>query len=551
MRALALLCALFLTTDAAAREPVRAERQMAVAAHPAAAEAGRAVLRRGGSAADAAVAIQAMLAVVEPQGSGLAGGTVVLHLDAATGAIAVYEGLAAAPAAFPKELYRDDDGNDLPRGDVRHGGRPIGVPGTLRALEMLHAAHGRLPWAELFTDAARTAEAGFDVPPYMASSLRRSQKSICARPDMRALFCRDRRTAKREGDRIVNPALAATLRAVAAGGADALYRGPIAETIVAAVRDGQPMPGFLSAGDLANYRAVRREPVCGTAFGHRLCSSPPPLHGGVAMLQLVGLAERRGIGALTPNSPAAAHLFIEASRLVNVDRRRHVGDPAFVDVPLTGLLAPAYLDVRAALIDLDRAAKRPEPGAPPGGDRTSHAGIVDANGNAVAMTTTNNLTFGSRVVAAGMVLNNAMINFTSTRPYRGAPPRNAAAPGKRPRSAMSPTLGFDAAGRLRLVAGAAGGSYIVDYVAQAVIGVLAWGQDAQTAVGQPRYGGQRDVSLEKGSAAADLEGPLRDRGHRKIKVQRMTSGAQVIVRDADGTLWGGADPRRDGAVRGD
>lgn len=560
--ALAALLALAPALPATAEGPTRATRQMVAAAHPLAARAGLDMLRAGGSAADAAVAAQAMLSVVEPNATGLLGGALLLHWDAATRRLGGYEGIAAAPAAATSRLVEAPDGSRAGAATVARSGRAVGVPGTLRMLALVHADHGRLPWRDLLAPAIRVAEDGFPMPPTLHRVLAARAVELARDPEIRALFLGLDGQPLPVGALVRNPVQAAALRHLAEHGAEAFYRGALAEAVLDATAR-EPVPGWMTAADLAAYQAKRRDPVCSEAFGRQVCSAAPPSSGGVAVQQQLGMLDRLGIARLAPDSPEAAHLILEASRLATADRRRWMGDPDRVPVPTQPLVSPAYLAARARLVDPARAMAEAPAGNPmerhgalPAASDplalagTSHLAIVDAAGNAVSFTTTNNLNFGAERLAAGITLNNGLTNFAANPGPPEASAFNAMAGGKRPVTTMAPTVVLGPDGAPELVVGAGGGARIVDSVTVAVVEVLAWGADTLHATARPRIGAQNGAEeLEAGTPAAGLAEPLRAMGHAP-RVVEMNTGLQLIRRIPGG--WeGAADPRRDGAAMGD
>ncbi len=554
-----LLALLLLAATPAAAEPVRATRQMAATASPHATDAALAMLRAGGGAVDAAVAAQAALSVVEPHASGLLGGAFLLVWDQAQGRLRFYEGIASAPAASADRLTAGGIG---PASAARSG-RSVAVPGNIAALALAHDAHGKLPWASLFAPAIALAEQGFPLPPYLHQAIRARAAELRRVESLRALYFDAAGEPLAAGAPFRNPEQAAALRLLAAEGPRAIHGGALGRAVVEAVA-AQAVPGWMTLADLAAYRAVEREPVCAVAFARRICTAAPPSSGGIAMLQTVAIAERLGIASAVRDSAAAAHLFIEASRLATADRRRWIGDPDQVGVPVAALLDAAYLDARAALAAPDRAMARVSAGEPtlrrgalppeadPWGEATTtQVVVVDARGDAISLTTTNNLNFGAELAAMGVTLNNAMTNFSTNPGTAEAPAQNRMAPGKRPVTTMAPTMVFGADGRPELILGAGGGARIPDAVAAAVIEVLAFGANAERATARPRIGAENGVvELERDTPLAEHEAALTALGHAP-RVVAMNTGLQVVRRLVDGTLEGAADPRRDGVAAGD
>ena len=515
-----------------AREPVAAREFMVSAAHPLAARAGYDILARGGSAVDAAIAVQLVLGLVEPESSGIGGGAFLLHWSEQEKKLRSYDGRETAPAAARADRFLDANGKPLPFMRAVVGGRSVGVPGVFRMLELAHRRHGRLPWAELFRPAIELAEKGFPLSPRLHAVLE-AERALREDPAARAIYY-----GKAVGEPIVNREYGATLRAVAAQGASAFYEGPIAADIASAAR---ARGGDLTAADMAGYQAREREPLCGRYRAWRVCSMGPPSSGGVAVLQILGMLERTPFAKAPPQSAQAVHYFSEAGRLAYADRARYLGDPDRVSVPVERLLAPAYLAARARLIG-ERSLRRALPGDFEHG--TSHFSIVESNGDAVAMTTTIESGFGSRIMVRGFLLNNELTDFVFTP---GGP--NEVGPGKRPRSSMSPTLVFDQAGRLQLVVGSPGGSLIINYVARTLVAVLDWKLDIQAAIDAPNHGSRNGpTEIERGSAYETLIPELKARGH-EVRVMEMESGLHGIERTPTG--WrGGADPRREGIALG-
>ncbi len=542
------------------RHAAIAKRFMLAAAHPLAVAAGYAVLKRGGSAIDAAVAVQMVLNLVEPQSSGLGGGAFILHYSAAGGKLAVYDGRETAPAAARADRFIGAGGRPLRFLDAEVGGKSVGTPGVLRALELAHAKYGKLPWAELFQPAIRLATEGFPLSPRLHKLLAAVHLPGRNRA-MRRMYYEDDDTPKPAGTLLKNSALADTLRKIAAGGADAFYQGEIARDIAGAVKSA-PNPGDLSEEDLAHYRARQREPVCAPYRQWKVCGVPPPSSGGVAVLQVLGLLQKLAPQHLPSDPIRAAHLIAETERLAYADRDRYLADSDFVPVPVAGLLSPPYMAGRAALVRSDHALGHALPGTPPGAPlaqladdaspelpSTSDMSIVDAQGNAVAMTSSIEFAFGSQQMVRGFLLNNQLTDFSFVAERDGKPVANRIEPGKRPRSAMAPTMVFDRDGKLVLVLGSAGGSAIINHVVKTLVAALDWKLDIQRAIALPNFGNRNGpTELELGTAAADWAEPLRALGH-EVRMIDMTSGVHAIER-APGGWRGGADPRREGVARG-
>jgi gamma-glutamyltranspeptidase/glutathione hydrolase len=553
-----LVLALFLIPAHAAP----AQRHMIAAANPLAAEAGLQMLRQGGSAVDAAVAAQAVLTLVEPESSGIGGGSFMLLFDPATDKVTSFDGRETAPASAKPTMFLDAAGNPRPHRDAIPGGLSVGVPGNLAMLELAHKKYGKLKWAVLFEPAIKLAEQGFPVTQKLAKLLA-SNPDIAAMPDLKRYFARPDGTPVQAGDILKNPDLAATFRTIAKGGARAFYTGPIAKAIVAKVQHAPVNPGGMTLNDLARYRAVERAPVCAAYRVYKLCSMGPPSSGGIAVLQILKLVERFPQPQLQPDTLMGVHLFAQASRLAFADRNRYVGDPAFVKVPVAGLLNGTYLKDRSALIRTDRDMGEAEPGTPPmikaefgKGDTeeqegTSHMSIIDDAGRAVSMTTTVEFLLGSEMMAGGFVLNNQLTDFSFVPVKDGKPVANAPAPGKRPLSAMAPTLVFDKTGKFLIAAGSPGGPAIIDYVAQSLIAMLDSGFDPAKAVAlghviEPNG----PLLLEKTPVLTGLAPRLSAMGYEVRTLATESSGLHVIKRTPKGYI-GAADPRREGVAIGD
>ncbi|WP_300627594.1 gamma-glutamyltransferase [Pseudomonas sp.] len=560
--------------------PRHAERHMAAAANPLAAEAGREILRQGGSAIDAAIAMQAVLTLVEPQSSGIGGGAFIMLWDGKN--VHAYDGRETAPAGATERLFLNADGTPMAFTDAQIGGRSVGTPGVLRALEMAHRKNGRLQWAKLFEPAIRLSEQGFAISPRL-HSLIAADRFIAQSPDMAAYFLNADGSPKATGTLLKNPALAKVFKRIAKEGPDALYQGPIADEIARKVQ-GNRNAGSLTQADLQGYAAKERAPLCTDYKQWKVCGMPPPSSGGIAVAQILGTLQaletrdpRLAIAPMTPirstspaglePTPQAVHLIAEAGRLAFADRALYVADADFTPVPVAGLVAPDYLAQRAALIG-ERSMGVAKPGQPAGlqlayaPDRsplrisTSQVVAVDDQGGAVSMTTTVEAAFGSHLMVQGFLLNNQMTDFSFIPEENGQPVANRVQPGKRPRSAMAPTLVFDRhSGELLATVGSPGGSQIIEYVSKSLVAMLDWKLDPQAAIGLPNFGSRNGATeLEAGLFSPGVKQALKNQGHELSEID-MTSGVQAIIRtrDAQGkvTLSGGADPRREGEALGD
>lgn len=544
-RPLVVAFALLVGAGSAQAEP----QQMVAAAHPLAVDAGLEVLARGGSAIDAAVAVQMMLGVVEPQASGLGGGGFLLYFDGATHAITVYDGREAAPAGATPTMFLGADGKPLPFRQAVVSGLSVGVPGAVALLELAHQEHGKLSWSSLFTTSIAAARTGFPVSSRLAAWLDQI-KAFRDEPAARAIFYDADGSPKKTGDTVVNTALADTMQRVAERGGSVLREGPIAEEMVKRVH-AHVRPGTLSLADLANYQVIKREALCGPYRIWTICGMGPPSSGGLAILQALAILEPFELSHDRPNDLRSLHLIAETSRLVFADRARYVADPAFVPVPVEKLLAPAYIAERRKLISLDHAMSRQAP-VPPGyvEHGTSHMTIVDRQGNAVSFTTTIESPFGSLMMVGGFILNNELTDFSAVAERDGRPVANRVEPGKRPRSSMSPTFVLNKDRTLELAVGSAGGQRIIGDTLQALIGMLDWGLSPQAALDLPRVINTNGITEleDKGDLPAQAE-RLRALGH-EVQVRRHEGGLTAIRREGDG--WGGgADPRRDGVAKGD
>jgi gamma-glutamyltranspeptidase/glutathione hydrolase len=551
------------------KQPITTRHDMVAAANPLAVAAGHHVLQQGGNAVDAAIAVQMVLNLVEPQSSGIGRGAFMLFHHGRNGLLRAYDGRETAPAAARPDRFLDQEGKPLKFYDAVVGGRSVGVPGTLRMLELAHRQFGKLAWARLFEPAITLAEQGFAVSPRLHTAI--AGERYLAQERARAYFYNPDGTPLAVGQTLKNPAFAATLKRIAAEGADALYKGEIARDIVATVRSAPTNPGDLTEADLAGYHAKVREPVCGRYRAYKVCGMPPPSSGGIAVLQILGILEPYDMQALGAESLISVHLFSEAGRLAYADRNQYLADPDFVTQP-SGLTDPAYLRERSALIKLDASMGRAEPGVPAMAQparkqaavrqrfgagaalefpSTSHISIVDRYGNALAMTTTIEDAFGSRLMTgSGFLLNNELTDFAFVPVEEGKPVANRLEAGKRPRSSMAPTIVYDGKGKVLMITGSPGGSAIINYVAKTLVGVLDWGLNPQAAIDLPNVGSRNGpTELEQNTSAVALEPKLKALGH-EVRVMEHTSGLQAIVRTPAGWI-GGADPRREGTAAGD
>jgi gamma-glutamyltranspeptidase/glutathione hydrolase len=552
-----------------------AQRFAVAAANPLATEAGYRALKAGGSAVDAAIAVQMVLTLVEPQSSGIGGGAFLLHWDGQR--IDALDGRETAPAAVDETLFLQPDGKPMPFNEAVVGGRSVGVPGAVRMLEVAHRRHGKLPWARLFEPAIRLADEGFAVSPRLHAQLQ-AEQALRRQPNAAAYFYGAGGQPWPVGHRLKNPALAAVLRAIAAQGSAALHAGPIAQDIVRRVQSFPGNPGRLTEADLARYEPAQRSALCDDWLAlYRVCGFPPPSSGHIAVSQILKLLQfaPSGAPALVDGAPSDdfVHRYSEAARLAFADRAMYVADPAFVAPPAgawRSLLADDYLRQRAALIG-PRSMQQAQPGAPSGTAAaqamqaeqpehgTSHVSIVDAQGHVVAMTTTIEAVWGSRILAdggtglpGGFMLNNELTDFSfAPADATGRAIANRVQPGKRPRSSMSPTLVFDRSdGRVVMSAGSPGGAPIIHYTAKALIATLDWGLDPQAAIALPNFGSLNGPTLlERGRFTPALIDALKARGHT-VQEADLTSGLQALHRTAQG--WrGGADGRREGVVLGE
>jgi gamma-glutamyltranspeptidase/glutathione hydrolase len=583
-------------------EPVLAKSYMVVTANPLATKAGCDVLRAGGSAADAAVAVQMVLGLVEPQSSGIGGGAFVVHYDAAAKTVQTYDGRETAPAAANENYLRwvSDSEQTAPLPNTRRSGRAIGTPGTVRVLEMLHEDHGSQPWAGLFDPGVKLATDGFAISGRMADAIAGARADLLQDPDAVAYFLNPDLTPRGLGTTIKNPDYAATLKTIASQGAGAFYTGPIAQDIVEEIQRAQPgpdatiaalTPGLTTLADMSGYIAKKRDPVCIDYRAYKVCGMGPPSSGAIAVSQTLGILENFAMDRFGPTnvdlyggkpSVLGVHLISEAQRLAYADRNRYVADTDFVDLPGSGvssMLDKDYLRSRANLIRFDSSLGVAQPGTFAGamamgqsaqeGKGTSHVSIVDAKGNVVSMTTTIESGMGAFRFVRGFLLNNELTDFSSDPSNADGPIANRIEANKRPRSSMAPTLVFKKApdgsiDSLLMATGSPGGANIIQYVTKTVVGVVDWSLNAQQATALPNFGSSNSATTGIGGEHPNINAAnngdqdplvigLRQLGHT-VSVAAQSSGVSTILRvkqDGKDLLQGGADPRREGLVLGD
>lgn len=532
---------------------------MVVAANPYASWAGKNVLVKGGSAIDAAIAVQAMLTLVEPQSSGIGGGGFILYWDNKAKKLHTYDGRETAPSKAKIDLFLED-GKPVKWIDAVVGGKSIGVPGVLKALDMAHKEFGTLPWSELFADSITLSNNGFTVSNRLASLLERKIHPGLNQFRTSSTYFYPGGRPLTENSVKKNAALARTLTSIAINGADSFYQGQIANNIARSAQFSIINPGLLTSQDIADYKAIKRSPVCGSYRTYKVCGMAPPSSGGINVLQILRTLEPYNISQYPIDSIPAVHLFTQASRLAYADREMYIADSDFSHLPFSALISKRYLSERSRKIRLDKDMGKTSAGKPfllsnfstgktHEQPNTSHFSIVDKEGNAVSMTTSIEFAFGSGVMVDGFLLNNQLTDF-SFNPYRyNNAVLNRVEPKKRPRSAMSPSMVFDGEGQLTLVLGSPGGSRIVSYVAQTIMGVLDWGLDIQQAINLPKVTNRNDyTALEKGTLIEGLKPMLEKMGH-KVQIRDLNSGLHGI-QIIDGVLIGGADPRREGVAVG-
>jgi gamma-glutamyltranspeptidase/glutathione hydrolase len=539
---------------------LEAKNHMVVSGHPLASQAGDEIIRKGGNAVDAAIATQMVLNLTEPQASGIGGGGFMLYYDKSNGKTEAYDGRESAPAAATADMFLDKDGKPLEYKEALKGGLSVGTPGLLRMLEQVHKAHGKLPWKDLFQPAITLSKNGFPLSPRLYRVIE-ATPYIIESPMAKDLYFTEKSEIKPVGTIIKNPALADTLTTIANKGADAFYTGAIAKSIVETVRKNPFKPGRLTKRDIAAYQPVVRQPLCENYRGYKLCGMPPPTSGGITILQTLKTLERFKLKSSPENSPETVHLVMDAARLSFADRNTYIADCDFIPVPTAAMLAPDYIKSRSSLINTKNAVK-PEAGnlawdkrcgeIKPANEHisTTHMSVVDAEGNAVSMTSSIEFAFGSGLMTRGFFLNNELTDFALQPEVDGVKAANRVEPGKRPRSSMSPFFVFDKTGELYLVIGSPGGSRIISYVLQTIVSVLDFGTKLDDAIKQPHYATTGDaIELEKGTTLETLAEPLKKLGHNVI-TNELTSGLNGIE-IKNKKLFSGADARREGEAVGE
>lgn len=535
-----------------------AEGGMVSAADPRAAEAGREMLREGGSAVDAALAMMLALTVVEPQSSGIGGGGFLVRHDARNGGVTTIDGREVAPAAATANRFLNADGSRMGFRDAVAGGLSVGVPGNVRLMEMAHGRWGRLKWSRLFKPAIKLAHDGFKITPALHKRLEQMKVALRDFPAIRAHYYDASGAPKPVGARIKNPELARLLKHVAKHGAPGFYQGWPARRLSSAVATAPRNPSQLTEADLIAYRAEERPAVCGSYRGYRVCGMGPPSAGGIAIVQMLGMLERFDLKALGPNDPRSWHLIAEAMRLAYADRDTYIADPGFVPVPVAGLIDPGYIRERSALISIDSVMAKALPGKPPGAGAWRYAPAAevpsttsfaagDGAGNLVAVTSTIEGPFGSFLMANGFHLNNELTDFSFVPERGGLPVANRVEPGKRPRSAMSPTIVQGPDGKAMLALGSAGGPRIIMHVMKTLVGVLDWGLPVDQAIALPNvFLSGNAILVEKGTSLDAMRDQLTARGHI-VTPAELGSKVNAVER-RDGAWKGGADPRSEGVA---
>lgn len=546
-------------TGKSVKQAFESEKYMVVAANPYASWAGKQILEKGGSAIDAAVAIQAMLTLVEPQSSGIGGGAFILYWDNQNKKLHTFDGRETAPLKATPYIFVKD-GEPMRWIDAVVGGKSVGVPGVLKALEMAHQEFGKLKWQDLFDDAIAISRQGFSVSPRLEKLIQLNVHPGLNNFVSSQNYFKPNGVPLRQGMTKKNEMLANTLTKIAEQGTDYFYKGNLAGKIAEATRTAIINPGFMSTDDLNNYEAKKRPPICGTYRKMKICGMAPPSSGGITVYQILKMLEKYELENFGPQSEELIHLFSQSSALAYADRNQYIADTDFTNLPAVSLINSAYLSQRAELLGLDKPFNMAEAGKPymnvmlgddqtPELPSTSHFSIVDKDGNAISMTTSIEFMFGSGIMVEGFLLNNQLTDFSLAPSKNGLKALNRVEPNKRPRSSMSPTMLFNEKGELALIIGSPGGSRIINYVAQTIINVVDFDMNIQQAINAPRFTNRNDyTALEKGTVLSELSSQLEAKGH-KVRVLDLNSGLHGI-QIMEGKLIGGADPRREGVAVG-
>lgn len=534
---------------------------MVVAANPYASEAGFNILQQGGSAIDAAIAVQLVLTLVEPQSSGIGGGAFILHWEEANKHLTTFDGRETAPENITSDLFLTSEGKPIPWREAIVGGRSVGVPGVLAALKKAHEQYGKLPWHKLFIDAISLAEDGFIVSPRLAKLVGlKLNPGMVQLPAIYQYFYPNNKPIQ-AGEVLKNPALAKVYKSLARQGIKPFYQGWLAQKITQAVQNSPIAPGKLTLKDMNTYQAIERDGVCGMYRVYRVCGMGPPSSGGISVIQILAQLAPFNLSQYTVNTLTSVHLFTQSSRLAFADRNRYIADSDQEIVPVAGLLSDTYLLKRAQQIHLHKDMGRALSGEPDKAPSrqidnayekpsTSHVSIIDAHGNAISMTTSIEMAFGSALMVEGFILNNQLTDFSFVPEKEGALVANRVAPLKRPRSSMAPMMVFNEDGSLKLVIGSPGGSRIINYVAQSLLGILEWDLSAQDAVNLPHVTNRNNVTtLEQSTSIALLKPALEAIGH-KVEIKGLNSGLHAIEVDNKGVMHAGVDQRREGLALG-
>lgn len=548
-------------TGLAHKTEVSSQQFMVSAANPYAANAGSKILAKGGSAIDAAIAVQLVLNLVEPQSSGIGGGAFLLYWDQSKKELVTFDGRETAPSKADSNLFHQPDGKPMKWIEAVVGGRSVGVPGVLKMFEKAHQRYGTLPWATLFEEAIQLAEQGFIVSPRLEKLVTAGINPGLKRSGATRQYFFPNEQPIKAGQKLKNATFARALRRIASEGTSAFYTGTIAQHIVDKVNNDPDNPGQLSLEDLSSYEAKIRPPVCAPYRSYKICGMGPPSSGGLTVLQTMQILSYFDLPAMQPLSTESIHLITQAERLAFADRNTYIADSDFVAVPVKALLDPLYAKSRAQLISLQQDMGKAKPGRPAGVisrstarspelPSTSHFSIVDKQGNGVSVTTSIEMAFGSSLMVDGFLLNNQLTDFSFTAEANGASIANKVESGKRPRSSMAPTMVFDKNGELILLIGSPGGSRIINYVIETLVALLDWNLSIQDAINLPHFGNRNGATdLEKNSSIEAKKAELEAMNHR-VNIRDLNSGLHGIKINTKGQLTGGADPRREGLATG-